>query len=231
MTEENKMKAPCPTCRGLCNVINHGEKNSEWEYQVDRHNLMYGATTHKLLECCGCNTVFYLKDSWNSEHGDYDFEGQFIPFHEIETVPAAGKFLRPEWLEQIFRLDFTLHSILVEVYTAYENKALILASTGLRIAFDRTSHFIGIPQHLNMEQKVKEVFEQGYVSETEREQLAVVTNAGNAAAHRGWTPDESDFESLLRTTEKFIHRVVLRDHRIEAIGALIPKRQKKGDKD
>ena len=82
-----------------------------------------------------------------------------------------------------------------------------------------------------MEKVVKEVFEQGYVSETARVRLAVVTDAGNAAAHRGWMPDESDFESLLRTTEKFIHRVVLRDHRIEAIGALIPKRQKKGDKD
>lgn len=28
-------------------------------------------------------------------------EGQFIPYHEIETIPAAGKFVRPEWLDQI----------------------------------------------------------------------------------------------------------------------------------
>lgn len=230
MTEENKMKAPCPTCRGLSNMIVHGDKKSEWEDQADRHNYMYGGTEHKLLECCGCNTIIYYKDSWNSEQGDYDSEGHFILSHDIETVPGTGKYLRPEWLEQIYKQDFTLYGILNEVYTAYENKALILASTGLRIAFDRTSCFVGVPPHLTMEQKVKEVFEQGYVSETERDQLTVVTNAGNAAAHRGWMPDEADFESLLRTTEKFIHRVVLRDHRIEAIGAQIPKRQKKGDK-
>lgn len=221
------MKAPCPKCRGLCNAIVHGEKKSEWDHQVGLYNYTYGATEHKLLECCGCGTVFYYKDSWNSEHGDHDIEGQFTPYHEIETIPA----LRPEWLDQIYRQDVFLHSILVEVYTAYENKSLILASTGLRIAFDRASHFVGIPAYLTMEQKVRAVFEQGYVSETERDHLAIVTNAGNAAAHRAWMPELSVFESLLRATEKFIHRVVLRDHRIEAIGEQIPKRQKKGDKD
>lgn len=230
MTEKMIIKAPCPTCRGICNTIVHGETNTEWERQADQHNYSYGGAEHKLLECCGCNTVFYYKDSWNNEYGDHDIEGQFTPYHNIETVPAAEKPIRPEWLSQIYQKDSILFSILNEVYTAYEYRAYILGSTGLRTAFDRTSVFIGIPEHLKMEEKVNEVFEQGYVSETERGQLAVVTNAGNAAAHRGWMPDASDFESLLRTTEKFIHRVVLRDHRIEAISAQIPKRQKKGDK-
>ncbi|WP_238385832.1 hypothetical protein [Yersinia pestis] len=78
-----------------------------------------------------------------------------------------------------------------------------------------------------MEQKVKDVFVKGYVSETERDQLRIVIEAGNAAAHRGWRPDKSAFESLLHVAEKFIQQVILRDLEIEKIGEKIPKKQKK----
>lgn len=228
MTEPKIFKTSCPTCRGTCKTIVHGEKETEWEHQPDPHNFSYGGSQHKLLECCGCGTVFYYEDSWDSERGDHDFEGKFTPDHNIKTVPAPEKqSLKPEWMPLIYKQDVVLYCILNEVYTAYEHKSFILASTGLRTAFDRASEFIGIPSYLPLEQKVKAVFEQGYVSETEREQLNVVTNAGNAAAHRGWIPDESTFESLLRVTEKFIHKVVLRDHKVEEIGAQIPKRPKK----
>lgn len=225
MQEKMIIKAPCPTCRRLCNTTVHGQTQTEWGYQADQHNYSYGGAEHKLLECCGCNTVFYYKDSWNSESGDHDVEGQFTPYHDIETFPAAEKSIRPEWLPLIYQKDPTLFCILNEVYIAYEHRAFILGSTGLRTAFDRTSHFLGIPTNLPMVQKVRAVFEQGYVSETERDQLSVVTDAGNAAAHRGWMPAEAEFQSLLGATEKFIHRVVLRDHHIEAIGAQIPKRK------
>ncbi|CND63022.1 DUF4145 domain-containing protein [Yersinia enterocolitica] len=232
MIELKIFKAPCPSCRGNCKTIVHGETKTQWEHQADRHNFVYGGSEHKLLECCGCSTVFYYKDSWNSEGGDYDIDGQYVNEHDIETVPApTKKSVKPEWIDLIHKQDQVLYRILGEVYTAYEHQAFILASTGLRTAFDRASVIIGIPAYLPLEQKVKAVFEQGYVSETECEQLNIVTNAGNASAHRGWMPDESAFESLLRVTEKFIHRVVLRDHKVEEIGAQIPKRPRKGHVD
>lgn len=174
--------------------------------------------------------MFYYKDSWNSEGGDYDNKGNFKIHHDIETIPTPEKSSKkPEWLGMIYKKNEVLSNILDEVYTAYEHEALILASIGLRTAFDCVCDIIGIPTHLRMEQKVRAVFDEGFVSETERDQLSIVTDAGNAAAHRGWMPDNETFESLLHVTEKFIHNVVLRDHHITDIGKKIPKRQKKSD--
>lgn len=227
---EKTFKAPCPTCRGICNTLVHGEIQKEWSNAVDSFNLSYGQDSHKLLECCGCGTVFYYKDSWGSEHGDNDIYGKFTPTHFIETVPAPEHpKLKPDWLLEIHKKDQILFFILDEVYTAYEHGSFILASTGLRTAFDHSCAHIGIPNAYSMEQKVKDVFVKGYVSETERDQLRIVIEAGNAAAHRGWRPDKSAFESLLHVAEKFIQQVILRDLEIERIGEKIPKKQKKKD--
>lgn len=96
---EKIFKAPCPTCRGTCNTLVHGEIQKEWSNAVDSFNLSYGQDSHKLLECCGCGTVFYYKDSWGSEHGDNDIYGKFTPTHFIETVPAPEQpKLKPDWL-------------------------------------------------------------------------------------------------------------------------------------
>ena len=230
MNKINTFKAPCPTCKVECNTLVHGEKKQEWADVFEERYHVYGEVEHKLLECCGCGTVFYYKDSWDSEGGNSDRDGNFKIHHDIETVPTQGKpSTKPEWVGMIYKKDKVLSNILDEVYTSYEHEALILASIGLRTAFDRVCDIIGIPAHLGMEQKVRAVFGNGFVSETEREQLRIVTDAGNAAAHRGWMPDSEAFESLLHVTEKFIHNVVLRDHNILDIGKQIPKRQKKND--
>ncbi|WP_241764072.1 hypothetical protein [Serratia plymuthica] len=65
------------------------------------------------------------------------------------------------------------------------------------------------------------------MGETEKSQLLIVTDAGNAAAHRAWSPTKSEFKSLLTITEDFIRRSVLRDDSIMQIAGKIPAKQKK----
>lgn len=65
----NTFKAPCPTCKVECNTLVHGEKKQEWADVFEERYHVYGEVEHKLLECCGCGTVFYYKDSWDSEGG------------------------------------------------------------------------------------------------------------------------------------------------------------------
>ncbi|QTF07940.1 hypothetical protein HC231_08355 [Brenneria izadpanahii] len=57
--------------------------------------------------------------------------------------------------------------------------------------------------------------------------MGYVTDAGNAATHRAWSPTKSEFKSLLTITEDFIRRSVLRDDGIMKIAGKIPAKQKK----
>ncbi|HGA3009878.1 TPA: DUF4145 domain-containing protein, partial [Enterobacter hormaechei] len=98
---------------------------------------------------------------------------------------------------------------------------------GLRTAFDRAIEIIGIDPELKMYQKVDAVLKEGFVGETEREQLSIVTEAGNAAAHRGWSPNSHEFTPLLQAIERFIEKSVMRDKRIEELKEIIPMKQKK----
>ncbi|HEC2579714.1 DUF4145 domain-containing protein [Raoultella ornithinolytica] len=225
MSEKLLFKAPCPKCQGDCNAFVHGEKSTKWEDDSDLHNYMYGGTSHKLLECCGCSTVFYFTDSWHSEECDFDDNGQVYFIHSIKTFPSRN--LRPSWLDSLVRKDYVLYHILCEVYKAVGNESYILATIGLRTAFDRAIEIIGIDTALSMKQKVDAVFKEGFVGETEHSQLDIVTEAGNAAAHRGWSPNSYEFTPLLHAMERFIEKSVMRDKSIEELKERIPMKQKK----
>lgn len=214
-------KAPCPSCHRECNTDVIGRKEQTWEQDFDG-NSVYGEVDHLLLECCGCNTVFYLRKSWDTESYTHDKID-----YEIVTFPAPdSQKVKPEWLRQVYMKDKRLYRILCEVYEAYERESFILASIGLRTAFECATEALDIETGLPMVKKVLLAFEKGFIGVAEREQLMILTDAGNAAAHRGWHPGEDEFKSLLKVLENFILRTVLNAHDLQYIAHTIPKKQK-----
>ncbi|UJL38447.1 DUF4145 domain-containing protein [Pantoea agglomerans] len=229
MTSIATFRARCPECEGERNCIIIGETERSWD-SGDRHNSMQWGTEYRLLQCKGCDRVFYHAKSWDSEDLDYDYddEGKTVisPNYRYETYPRSLEH-RPQWIENIAAIDYQLFLLLNEVYQAYYNESYILASIGLRTAFDRTSEVLKILPTLPLGKKVEKLAEDGYIGETEKSQLLIVTDAGNAAAHRAWSPTKSEFSSLLTITEDFIRRSVLRDDSIMKIAGKIPAKQKK----
>ena len=229
MTDMTTFRAGCPECEGERNCIIIGEKKQNWD-SGDRHNSMQWGTEYRLLQCKGCDRVFFHAKSWDSEdlHYDYDDKGETVisQNYTFETYPRSLEH-RPEWIENIAVIDHQLFLLLNEVYQAYYNESYILASIGLRTAFDRTSEILNILPTLSLSKKVEKLAQDGYIGETEKSQLLIVTDAGNAAAHRAWSPNKSEFSSLLTITEDFIRRSVLRDDSIMKIAGKIPVKQKK----
>ncbi|HCR0386791.1 DUF4145 domain-containing protein [Enterobacter kobei] len=214
-------KAPCPSCHRECNTDVIGRKEQTWEQDFDG-NSVYGEVDHLLLECCGCNTVFYLRKSWDTESYTHDKID-----YKIVTFPAPdSQKVKPEWLRQVYLKDKRLYRILCEVYEAYERESFILASIGLRTAFECASEALDIETGLPMVKKVLLAFEKGFIGVAEREQIMILTDAGNAAAHRGWHPGEDEFKSLLKVLENFILRTVLNTDDLQYIAHAIPKKQK-----
>ncbi|ERM13364.1 hypothetical protein L585_13985 [Pantoea ananatis BRT175] len=224
--QEMRYRTNCPFCQGERNCIIKGEAETRW---TDPDSWVFGGNEHRLIQCNGCDTIFYESKSWFSENietyvDDDGNEHEHVRYN-TETYPSKPA-RRPEWLHSISLKDETLFGILEEVYKAIDSECYILAAIGLRTAFDRTSEYLSINESLGLEKKVHELFKQGYIGETEREQLLLVTNAGSAAAHRGWSPASGEFRALLAVAESFISRTVLKDSSLLELKEKIPQRRK-----
>lgn len=221
-------RAHCPRCDGerVCNV--HGTHTSSWEHLDHQHHINGGAD-HQLLECRGCEGVFYYRSAWDSEDIDhwYDAFGkeQSAAARTIVTYPQPEpKNARPDWVWDVYKIDRQLDQILRETYSAFEAGHLTLASIGLRTAFDRATHCLKIDEGLSIEAKVSHLQERGFIGETEAAILGVVADAGNAAAHRAWSPDAGVFKNLLAALEGFIYRnLILGDSPLEAKVGIPPR--------
>lgn len=229
------VKANCPTCdrEQQCDVHGHTYKPWRWEDRQHGHSVN-GGVDHSLLECRGCETVFYLNDAWDSESIDYYYgpDGETLgePDRTKRTYPSPDTKTKPIWFDAIGQKDDQLQDILKETYVAYDNGAYILTAVGLRTALDRATEVMGIDAAISFEEKLQKLKDDGSVGATEHGVLEVITNAGHAAAHRGWSPSESDTRKLLTAVEAFLHRAFIVGQDALAIKAKIPKKPKRKPK-
>ncbi|MHB2139870.1 DUF4145 domain-containing protein [Pseudomonas monsensis] len=170
--------------------------------------------------------------SWNSElvKSEFDFiKGTEVetPIVEVTTFPAveAEHNRKPDWIWEIAKTDLQLHNILQETYTAYQEGLLILASVGLRTAFDRATEALQVDPGHTLDDKINKLKEMGTIGESEASALGVVANAGSAAAHRAWSPSQTEFKFLLTALEQFLHRTIVSGKTVLTVANAIPPRQ------
>jgi hypothetical protein len=234
MADEAKAtkKAHCPTCDGERSCEVHGTVYKAWEWEDKQYgHSMNGGVNHCLLECRGCETVFYETSSWNSEDVDYwyDSEGntQGEAAREIQTYPKPEAKDKPVWFDAMQKADPQLHNILNQMYVAHDNHAHILTAIGLRTALDRATEVLGIDPAKTFDEKLNELRDGGWIGQTERDILGVVTDAGNAAAHRGWEPASAEITELLSSLEVFLHRAFIVGQKALSIKSSIPAKPKR----
>lgn len=232
-TEKPKpVKAHCPECNAerMCDVHGHVYVPWHWEDKYNGHS-MSGGVDHSLLQCRGCETVFYLHDSWNDEDLDhwYDYNGvtQTEAARTKVTYPKPESAAKPVWLDAIGKIDHQLQDILNEMYVARDNEAYILTAVGLRTALDRGTEVLDIDPAKSFVEKLADLHNGGWIGATEHDILEVITDAGNAAAHRGWSPDANDVDQLLYAMEVFLQRAFIVGKNALSIKNTIPPKPKR----
>ena len=223
----HQVREHCPTCNGnqLCDI--HGHVYVPWHWE-DKHNChsMSGGVDHSLLQCRGCETVFYLHDSWNDEEVEQwygpDGETQSERIRTKVTYPKPNSTTKPVWLDAIGNSDSQLHDILNEMYVARDNESYILTVIGLRTALDRGTEVLGIDAAKTFAEKLAALQSGGWIGEAEHEVLKVIIDAGNAAAHRGWSPDAEAVGQLLIAMEVFLQRAFIVSNKTLSIKKNIP---------
>ncbi len=224
-------KAHCPTCNRQQNCKLHGRVDKPWKWEDRYGHSMVGGDIYSLFECCGCETVFTEKSSWDENDIDqwYDHNGdeQSEAVHTKTTSPRPPARPRPDWLDKIGTLDPILFHILDETYSCFDEKCFILAAIGLRTALDSCVAAVKIEPAKSFQEKLKELKDQGFIGETEHDILTVLTDAGSAAAHRGWSPNEEQTAHLMDVLENFIHRVLVNGKKALEMKGGIPEPQKR----
>jgi hypothetical protein len=216
------IRSHCPICGAgkFSNVLYCHEAIDN-----DEETGIWAKTTSYMLECGGCHTVFFQETVVCSE--DIEPDGRLI--ETITHYPAPAKRKRPEWFTFI-NLESHLYSLLNETYNALDVNARVLSATGARTIFDRASELLKINPALTFKEKLDQLQANGLISASERTHLDILTDAGGAAAHRGWQPTAELLDTIMTIVETFIHRKFVLEAEVKRLKKEIPRRYKRKKK-
>lgn len=228
MSGEPPLKTP-KTIRGHCPNCGPARFADVVSSYTDTEDLepalgIWAQTTSKILQCGGCRSVYFQEVYIFSEEYERDENGDISYSEHITFYPSPAKRKRPEWLSYI-NLENHLYDLLDETYKTLNVDARVLAATGARTVFDRASELLKIDPALSFKEKLEVLHERGHIGKSEMEHLSVITDAGGAAAHRGWKPSLRQLDTVMSIVEAFIHRAFIIDAEAKKLKAQIPKRK------
>jgi hypothetical protein len=223
MTEnDTKILALCPTCGGERQAHVRGQYKLFTPGPEDVH------ITARILECGGCQTIFFREDvwctAWATGDGD-DIDVRYWPKTSTQSSPITREI--PYWLDKVWifwpQADATLVNLLGETYSATNSGLLVLAAIGIRTIIDRSSELLGVDPSKTFACKLAELVRLRKISVSEEEVLGILIDAGSAATHRGWKPAPSELNTMLEVMESFLKRQFISDDIKKLKEAVPPK--------
>jgi Domain of unknown function (DUF4145) len=211
------IKAHCPNCGPYRNAtvlrryIDAPDPDFDEEYPEQNGTI----DDYRILCCRGCGEVYVQRvnftfapmslseDDFDPKTGEYNPE--FDPTTTYRPAPPRPRRKPPAWLGKI--QDQVIRGLLEEVYEALDADLRSIAAMGLRAVLDRIFEFAGADPELGFAKKLAALETQGDIGSREKENLLIMTDAGSAAAHRGWKPEPEELDSILEATETLLQRV------------------------
>lgn len=222
----------CPSCGPdrYADVV--GQHASRFD---DDENGIWGHTDFRILECRGCKSSYFQIDEVFSENIDHrrnpvtnEWE-EYLP-NQITYWPSPAKRERPNWAYNLDVCDRRLGSLFGDIYGALNAELSVPAAIAARTVFDCATELLGIDPAITFGEKLDALFDSGKISADEKVSLGILTDAGNAAAHRGWRPKPSELETIISIIEAFLHRTFVLSNEAREIGASIPPKPKRQPK-
>jgi hypothetical protein len=210
------VKGHCPACGPdvWADVVAHHQSSFH-----DREDDTYGQIEYRILRCRGCEAVYFQRDEMFSE--DFDPEtGDLL--HTVSYWPAPSKREKPNSSLDLAAVDIDLHSLFDDIYVALNNDLRVLAAIGIRTAFDRATDLLGINPAKNFAQKLTDLVTRGKIGSSEKDTLDILTDAGSAAAHRGWKPKPEELDTMMSIIEAFLYRTFILDAAAKSLKKNVP---------
>jgi hypothetical protein len=227
---EAVVRGHCPNCgadRRADVVASHAERCD------DESQVVWSVETLSILKCRGCDTVYVKRDHVFSgdEIKDRDPEtGEYetAPATRTSYWPAPVRRAKPNWIHKID--DAPLKILLDEIYQALNTDQRVLAAMGARTALDRAMVLVGAPEAAGFREKLQKLKRDQVISQQEEGTLLTLTDAGSAAAHRGWRPEANVLATIMDGVEAFLNRSLIIHRDVEAMRKDVPTRPKRPEK-
>jgi hypothetical protein len=223
----------CPSCGPdrIADVVGHHQSRYD-----DDESGVWGETDCRILQCRGCRSVYFQQDSIFSEEVDYSTDphtGEDQPYLPRKITywpepPTVSGRMKPSWSTfDLIIIDNDLASLFDDIYVALNNNLAVLSAIGIRTVFDRASELLGVDPGKNFAEKLSELVQLGKIGADERNTLDILTDAGSAAAHRGWKPKPTELDTMMGIIEAFLYRTFILDAAAKRLKQNVPAKQKK----
>lgn len=224
------VRAPCPTCGSEKNATVLREHS-----EVDEHgdSGVWGRKDFRILKCGGCGTSYFQIETTFSEiyktvwdEGEQAYVD--LPIPEFTHYPTPSIRDAPEWVCDL--KDAKLVALLEDVYGTLNAGLLVPAAVATRTAFDRGTEALNVDPDLPFGRKLTTLYENGHISEGDKEALSTLIEAGSAAAHRGWQPTLEQLHSMVHIMETFLRRNFVERPAAEKLARSVPARRERPQK-
>ncbi len=176
--------------------LRHGES--------DDVNQIYVGTDYQVLECLGCGNITFRTRGWSSDEQDED--GQL--YRDTYYPPLISR-KKPAWFDV---LPQNIKSVLNEVYIALHADSYYLATVGARTVVDLLI-VDKIGDVGSFKEKIKKLKADGHITTEEGDLVEAVIEAGNASAHRGHAPNQSDLKHVMDILESLLDKLYIAERR------------------
>ncbi|WP_162652146.1 DUF5655 domain-containing protein [Lentilitoribacter sp. Alg239-R112] len=195
----------------------------------DEYEVVSSTQRLLIIECCGCEHLALVKKTHFSEDVEYSYhpvtrEEIIEPIWQETIYPPVTYRRPPPWFEDL--PDDTLREISEEIYKSLQSESLYLATFGSRTLIDRLI-VLTVGDQGNFRNGLRKLEDEGMLSVHESDILKPVLEAGNAAAHRGWSPNKDQIEIILNTVENLILRLLVLPKLSEELDDAVPSRNGK----
>lgn len=124
----------CPQCKGRRRAFVKAEYVTEW---FDDHDRMSGKLRYYILECGGCEDIFFKRELTSDDDDDEDErwsqkDNAYVRFSNVHEMfwPKPQIRSKPDWVTYHHLKDRELVQVLEEVYKALNEQMPVLAAMG-----------------------------------------------------------------------------------------------------
>jgi len=219
---QNVTSAHCNYCGGTRkHTILHTEVRKEFFGPTGE---VWWKDSYEMLECRGCQTFCLRHQYQHSDEFIQDYDDAAI--HTNYYPPSLYRKL-PKWFEILENSGKAeaICGLVREIYSTIQNDSLRLATMGLRSLVEHIM-IDKIGDHKSFEKNLQKFHDDGYISQVQKDSLAILIETGHAVTHRSYMPSRDDLASLLDIAESIIETIYVNQPNISSIKDRIPPRRK-----